>query len=139
MATINQLREQLGGNALNYCCLDTSEMSEPIALGVPPLELSANSELIPFEKYCFACHRGNPAARLNFMGGETEQEVIARVKDTDKIRDALDWKRYTGTDKESTLMPPSDSHQRAELDAAISAGDPALEQMRDSVPSMFDF
>ena len=116
-----------------------SEMSPPVVLGVPPLALAEGSPLKHYEKYCFACHRGNPAKRLNFMGGKTEDEVLASIKDTGAIRDALDWERYQGTEKESTLMPPADSHQRAELQAALARGEPVLEEMRKVVPSLFDF
>ncbi len=122
-----------------YCCLNTAEMSPPQASGGPPLQLSANSPLQPFAEYCFSCHRGNPAKRLDFMGGRNEQEVLAQVKATAKIRDALDWDRYRGTDKQNTLMPPADSPQRAALEAALKQDPKLLERMRDTVPGLFDF
>jgi len=122
-----------------YCCLDTREMSPPLATGAPPLKLAAGSKLEPFREYCFSCHRGNPAQRLDFMGGKTETEVLAQVQATDKIRDALDWDRYRGTDKENTLMPPADSPQRAALQAALQKDPQLLERMRSTVPALFDF
>lgn len=123
----------------DYCCLDTAEMSPPVAIGVPPLSISKGSVLEPFERYCFACHRGNPARRLDFMGGATEAEVLERIKGTEAMRDALDWDRYRGTDKAAKLMPPSDSPQHAALEAELKQNPKLLEQMRGVVPSMFDF
>ncbi len=136
-ARVKTLRAVLGRT--DYCCLDVSEMSPPVAAGEPPLTLSENSPLRSFEAYCFACHRGNPAQRLNFMGGKTEDEVLARIEAKSEIRDALDWARYRGTDKESKLMPPADSHQHAALVAAQVQNPQLLEEMRKLVPSLFDF
>ncbi len=124
---------------VDYCCLDVSEMSPPIAAGVPPLALVENSPLKNFEAYCFACHRGNPAKRLNFMDGKTEDEVLANIRDKGEIRDALDWPRYRGTDKESKLMPPSDSHQHAALERDLAQNPKLLDDMRSQVPGLFDF
>jgi hypothetical protein len=122
-----------------YCCLDTAEVSPPIAIGVPPLAITAHPELKAFENYCFACHRGNPAQRLNFMAGATEDEVLASIKATEKIREALDWDRYRGTDKSSVMMPPADSTQHAALEAELKQNPKLLDQMRAVVPGMFDF
>ena len=122
-----------------YAFLDTSEMSPPLAVGVPPLELAQDSPLQPFAAYCFACHRGNPAKRLDFMAGPDEATVMAGIKGKPEIRDVLDWERYRGSDKEGTLMPPSDSHQRAELEAALARDPRLLEEMRKVVPSLFEF
>jgi hypothetical protein len=122
-----------------YAFLDTSEMSRPLAVGVPPLELSEGSPLAPFAQYCFACHRGNPARRLDFMAGNDEATVLAGLKARAEVRDVLDWERYRGTDKEGTLMPPADSHQRAELQAALARDPQLLEEMRKVVPSLFEF
>lgn len=123
----------------DYCCLDTAEMSPPVAIGVQPLAIRAGSVLTHFEQYCFACHRGNPAKRLNFMGAASEAEVLAEIEATGTIRDALDWDRYRGTDKANTLMPPADSTQRAALEAALAQNPEVLEQMRETVPALFDF
>ncbi len=125
--------------ALDYCCLDTAEMSPPLASGVAPLAVSAGSVLEPFERHCFACHRGNPAKRLNFMGGANESEVLAAIKETETIREALDWERYRGTDKANKLMPPADSTQHAALEAELAQNPQLLEQMRQAVPALFDF
>ena len=71
-----------------YCCLDTSEMSPPMVSGGPPLEIKEHPELQAFADNCFSCHRGNPAKRLNFMGGVTEAEVLENIKAKKEIRDA---------------------------------------------------
>jgi hypothetical protein len=123
----------------DYCCLATQEMSPPVVIGVPPLAIAKGSVLEPFERHCFACHRGNPAQRLNFMAGASEAEVLAAIKATGTIRDALDWDRYRGTDKASKLMPPADSTQHAALEAELKQNPKLLEQMRAVVPGMFDF
>jgi mono/diheme cytochrome c family protein len=136
---LNGLLAALRQKPRAYAFLDTSEMSPPLAVGVPPLELTAGSPLAPFAQYCFACHRGNPARRLDFMAGPDEAAVLAGIKAKGEIRDVLDWERYRGTDKESTLMPPSDSHQRAELQAALARDPQLLEEMRKVVPSLFEF
>jgi hypothetical protein len=122
-----------------YCCLETAEMSAPEASGVPPLAISDGSPLHDFNTYCFACHRGNPAKRLNFMGGPTEAAVLESIKAKSEIRDALDWERYRGTDKAAKLMPPQDSAQRAALEAAMKDNPKLLEEMRSVVPALFDF
>lgn len=122
-----------------YCCLDTAEMSPPLATGLPPLIVAKGSVLEPFERHCFACHRGNPAKRLNFMGGASQDEVLAAIKQTETIRDALDWDRYRGTDKANKLMPPADSAQHAALQAELAQNPKLLEQMREAVPALFDF
>ena len=125
--------------APGYCCLDTSEMSPPIASGEPPVQLAAGSPIEPFAHYCFACHRGNPSKRLNFMSGATEAEVSANIQGKTEIRDALDWERYRGTDKAAKLMPPADAPQHAALEQAIQQNPQLLEQMRAVVPGLFDF
>lgn len=133
--------DQLPGEPteLAYAFTDVSEMSAPIASGEPPLELAAGSALEPFEAYCFSCHRGNPAKRLNFMSGPDEQTVLAKIQETTAIRDALDWERYRGTDKASILMPPTDSIQYEKLNQELKANPEILGKMRDEVPSLFGF
>lgn len=134
---LQALLSTLGGTAPGYCCLDTAALSPPQPVGVPPLDIPAGSVLAHFETYCFACHRGNPAARLNFMAGDSEAEVLARIADTPAIRDALDWSRYAGTDKAALLMPPADAPQHARMQAAADGGAAARAAMRDAVPSLF--
>lgn len=119
-----------------YCCLDTSEMSAPQVSGLPELEINEHPELEAYKSYCFTCHRGNPSKRLNFMAGDTEKAVLENIQAKAEIREALDWERYLGTDKASTLMPPSDSVQYRNLK---QAGDETREKMRDTVPSLFSF
>jgi hypothetical protein len=125
--------------APDFCCLATVDLSPPVASGEPPVTISEGSVLAHFERYCFACHRGNPARRLDFMAGKTEAEVLTRIKETAAIRDALDWSRYRGTDKEAKLMPPADSAQRRQLERALADNPKLLEEMRSAVPGMFDF
>ena len=119
--------------------MDLAEMSPPIFEGEPKLELAEGSELQPFETYCFGCHRGNPNAKLNFMAGADEAAVLANIQDTDTIRDVLDYERYLGSKKASTLMPPEGSWQRDKLDAVRSKGEDPWTAMRDQVPSLFEF
>lgn len=123
----------------DYCCLDTSDMSLPVASGVPPLKIVKHPELKAFEQYCFACHRGNPAKRLNFMAGASEDEVLASIQAKTEIREALDWARYSGTEKASKLMPPQDSVQYEALKAAQEKDGNTLVRMREVVPSLFGF
>src|SRR6202008_692442 len=89
-----------------YCCATAEGMSPPVVEGAKPLEISAGSVLKTFEHYCFGCHRGNPNAKLNFMDGPNEAEVLAHIKETSAIREVLDYERFLGTDKENKLMPP---------------------------------
>ena len=119
-----------------YCCLNTSEMSEPLVSGLPDIEITQHTELKAFETYCFACHRGNPSKRLDFMAGEDEQAVLKNIQAKSEIRDVLDWERYKNTDKSSTLMPPSDSIQYKQLK---QSGEETRKAMRDVVPSLFSF
>jgi hypothetical protein len=137
--TLNALLAGLRQPARRYEFLDVSAMSPPQALGVPPLALAEGSPLGPFARYCFACHRGNPAKRLDFMAGKDEAEVLANIKARGEIRDALDWARYRGTDRSAKLMPPADSHQRRDLEQALAKEPQLLEEMRKVVPSLFDF
>jgi hypothetical protein len=120
----------------DYCCLKTDDMSPPVVSGAPPLKIVKLTQLKPFEAHCFACHRGNPAKRLDFMNGKTEDEVLANLQAKQEIRDALDWERYEGTDKASKLMPPRDSVQYHKL---LKAGPEYRAKMRETVPGMFDF
>jgi len=119
--------------------LPLTELSPPIREGEPPLQLAADSPLKPFETYCFGCHRDNPNARLNFMAGGTEADVLDHIQATDKIRDALDYERYRGTRKAGQLMPPEGSWQREHLEQALANGDDPLTPMREQIPALFDF
>ncbi len=140
LAVMDGLLKALGVEVMPTSCCRTAEgMSEPMVEGVPPLEITSGSVLEVYEKYCFACHRGNPSARLDFMNGKTEAEVLERIKETVEIADALDYERYLGTRKEGTLMPPSDSHQRELLDQARKEGKDDVQKMVEVIPSMFSF
>ncbi len=129
----------LAANAPAYCCLDTAEMSPAIASGEPPVQLAKGSPIEAFSQFCFACHRGNPSKRLNFMSGASEAEVSQHIKAKSEIRDALDWERYQGTDKAAKLMPPADAPQRAALIKAMQQNPKLREEMRAVVPGLFDF
>lgn len=131
--------QALLGKPVEYCCLKTDEMSPPVVSGIPPLTIKEFPELQAYADYCFACHRGNPAKRLNFMGGETEKIVLENIKEKKEIRDALDWSRYEGTDKASKLMPPHDSKQYQKMKELGTAGVPLREKMRELVPGLFSF
>lgn len=139
--TLQALLPLLAANsaAPAYCCLDVSEMSPPIASGEPPVALAADSPLQPFAHFCFACHRGNPSKRLNFMSGATEAEVRANIEAKSEIREALDWERYRGTDKAAKLMPPVDAPQHAAMEEAMKQNPKLLEEMRAVVPGLFEF
>lgn len=122
-----------------FCCLDTAELSEPVAISLPPVSIAADSPLQPFARHCFSCHRGNPAARLNFMAGADENSVAGNIRNKVEIRDALDWTRYEGTDQAAKLMPPADSAEHARLQKELADNPQLLEQMRAQVPALFDF
>ncbi|MGB0219770.1 MAG: hypothetical protein ACPGJF_10595 [Sinimarinibacterium flocculans] len=136
---LQALFAQIGVPVPDYCCLAASAMSAPVALTAPSLELSADSPLQPYAEYCFGCHRGNPAARLDFMSGEDEAAVTANIRGKPEIRDALDWARYENTAQASKLMPPPDSAEYARLRAAVERDPALLERMREQVPGLFDF
>jgi mono/diheme cytochrome c family protein len=133
------MMQALLGKPREYCCLKTDEMSPPVVSGVPPLTIKQFPELQHFADSCFACHRGNPAQRLNFMAGDNEQAVLDNIKAKKEIRDALDWERYEGSEKASKLMPPRDSVQYHRLKGKGATGDVQRQKMRDTVPSLFDF
>ena len=133
------MMEAMLGKPREYCCIKTADMSPPVVSGVPPLAIKEHPELQAFADNCFACHRGNPAKRLNFMAGDTENAVLEAIKAKKEIRDALDWERYEGTDKASKLMPPRDSVQYHKMKQAGAASDKARQQMRELVPSLFAF
>ncbi len=73
------------------------------------------------------------------MAGADEGQVLASIRQTRDIRDALDWARYQNTDKANKLMPPADSVQYQRLQRDGEKGQEALKQMRDTVPSLFGF
>ena len=135
---MQQLVKNLGAST-RYAYADTSKLSDPILDGEPPLDIAEGSVREHYEQYCFSCHRGNPSAKLNFMGGKTEAVVLEKIAATDKILEALDWERYAGTSKANKIMPPENSWQRRELNKAIATGSDPLPEMRDAVPSMFEF
>lgn len=124
---------------LRYAFLDTSDMSPPVAIGLPPLALAPESPLNDYQKYCFSCHRGNPQKRLNFMAGHDESEVLAVLRKKTEVRDALDWDRYLGTDKASKLMPPTDSAQYRLMSAEVKKDPKLLDRMKAVIPGLFDF
>ncbi len=136
---LQRLHVALGVQAPGFCCSDSEGMSAPLVAGAPPLKISEGSVLTHFRTYCFACHRGNPSAKLDFMNGESEEEVLTRIQEVQKIRDVLDYERYQGTDKAPRLMPPANSYQRRLLDEARQAGEGHVQEMTDTIPGLFDF
>jgi hypothetical protein len=138
--TVRALLTALGeANPPHTSFISTEGMSPPIVEGAKPIEVSEGSVLKLYEHYCFGCHRGNPNAKLDFMNGASEQEVLARIKETSSIREALDYERYLGTDKANKLMPPANAWQRRELDAARKAGKDDVNRMVEVVPTLFNF
>jgi hypothetical protein len=133
------LMRALMGREAQFCCLSTAEMSPPQASGIPPLAIEKHAVLNDFAEHCFACHRGNPSKRLNFMAGANEDDVLANIQHTSEIRDALDWERYAGTEKANKLMPPRDSIQYEELLGVGNTRQDALKRMREAVPNLFGF
>jgi hypothetical protein len=138
-ATMQALLAALGARPLQASFLDTAEMSAPMVEGMKPIAIREGSVLKLYEHYCFGCHRGNPSAKLDFMNGATEEEVLAKIKETSSIREALDYERYLGTDKANRLMPPVNSWQRRELDQARAEGRDDIARMLEAVPGLFDF
>jgi AcrR family transcriptional regulator len=138
------LSHALGAQPLSFVFDDGHAFSAPIVQGEPPLELAEDSILQPYAEYCFACHRGNPSADLNFMAGADEATVLANIQQRSEIREVLDFERYLGTRKEGQLMPPTDSWQRealmaAEAHAAKQGMASPIAQMRAQIPTLFDF
>lgn len=139
VAIVQALLHELGMAQPPASAFATSEgMSPPLAEGVKPLAIATGSVLHLYEKYCFACHRGNPAANLDFMSGESEEVVVTKMKQVDRIREVLDFERYRGTAKENQLMPPRGSPQRQALEEALARGEKPLERMVAVVPGLFD-
>lgn len=141
---IQALSAALGAEPQAYVFDDGHVFSAPILQGEPPLELAADSVLQPYAEYCFACHRGNPSAELNFMSGPDEAIVLANIQDRSEIREVLDFERYLGTRKEGQLMPPADSWQRealmqAHTQAVENGGESPIADMRAQIPTLFDF
>jgi hypothetical protein len=138
-ATMQALLAALGARPPQASFLETADMSAPMVEGMKPIAIREGSVLKLYEHYCFGCHRGNPSAKLDFMNGATEEEVLARIKETSSIREALDYERYLGTDKANKLMPPVNSWQRRELDQARAEGRDDIARMLEAVPGLFDF
>lgn len=130
VAILQSLTVALGHAGLDYCCLDTSSLSPPIREDARQLQITRGSVLEVFQSYCFACHRGNPVRRLNFMAGDSEDEVMASIWATERIREVLD---YEGSPGDIQRMPPPASEQRARLDAARANKSDDLQRMLDAM------
>ncbi len=139
VTVMRRLATVLGHAPPDYCCQDADTLSPPRTEDVTPLEISSGSVLEVFRRYCFACHRGNPSRRLDFMGGKTEEQVLTTIRSNLEIMEVLDYERYEGTAKHGTLMPPRGSDQRAMLDEARAQNTGDLERMREALPALFDF
>ena len=92
--------------------------------------------MVHFQQYCFACHRGNPASHLNFMSGDTEEDVWENIRNVPEIKEVLEWEKYQGTTAEANQMPPKDSFQYRKL---LNAPEEVRTAMIESVPSLFSF
>lgn len=138
VAILQGIGTALGHEQLAYCCLDTTSFSAPQTEDVQPLQITSGSVLEVFQTYCFACHRDNPIKALDFMGGDSESEVLDRIKATHRIRDVLDYSRYDQTAGRDQLMPPLSSMQRSRLNQARDEQSDDLQIMRDTVPAAAD-
>ena len=137
IATMKFLLKELGLSSLPHSCCETEEgMSPPLAQGVQPLLIAEGSNMVHFQQYCFACHRGNPASRLNFMSGDTEEDVWENIRNVPEIKEVLEWEKYQGTTAEANQMPPKDSFQYRKL---LNAPEEVRTAMIESVPSLFSF
>ena len=137
IATMKFLLKELGLSSLPHSCCETEEgMSPPLAQGVQPLLIAEGSNMVHFQQYCFACHRGNPASHLNFMSGDTEEDVWENIRNVPEIKEVLEWEKYQGTTAEANQMPPKDSFQYRKL---LNAPEEVRTAMIESVPSLFSF
>lgn len=93
------------------CCEESEGLPAPLQTDVRRLEIAEGSPMKLFKNYCFACHRGNPSQRLDFMRGETERDVWKQMAQVKTIANVLDWEKYSGTKNEDQLMPPVGSYQ----------------------------
>lgn len=131
VAILQALAQRLGQAQAEYCCLENPRLAPPLIEGARALNIEAESVLSLFQRYCFACHRGNPVEHLNFMGAGTVDAVLAAIRAKPQIRERLDFGRYEHSDWRSLLMPPAGSSQRRQLDAARASGADDLEQMQE--------
>jgi len=115
------------------CCDDDRGMSPPRVTGVQPIELADGSDLKVFRKYCFACHRGNPVEKLDFMAGDNEAAIWRRLKAVDDMAESLDWKKNTEMGRQNKSMPPRHSAQRKALEAVIAKGQDDLAAMQAAI------
>lgn len=130
IAVLDKLRELLKMPVQEeMCCIENNTMPEPELLQDTSLELANDSPLIPFQKYCFACHRGNPTPHLDFMKGIDEKTVWANILPLrDKISRSLEWD-YSGEPVKG-MMPPAGSAQWRNMQMAFSSGDNFLDALK---------
>lgn len=123
------LLDTLGGQPPAVdCCSDASVPGEPQLTGVAALALAADSPLLPFQRYCFGCHRGSPIPALNFLGAATEPQLLEDLNGVrEAIANTLDW------DSAERPMPPTGSRQWRQLQQAINAGEQPLQQLQQAL------
>ncbi len=130
---LQALALHLGQPAPAYCCLANAGLGRPQTTSDQPLPIAQNSVLDLFQRYCFACHRGNPIGHLNFMGAASLAELRTAIQAKWQIRDRLDFQRYESGELRSQLMPPAGSQQRTWLDAARARGSDDLQRMQEFI------
>jgi hypothetical protein len=104
-------------------------------VAVETLPLEPGSDLVPLERFCFGCHRGNPVDRLDFMRGDTEGEVWDNILAARNLDEVLDWKRYEGTLRAMTLMPPTTSAEYRHLQITRADGADPLADIKRAIAS----
>lgn len=128
------LLQNLGVKSLpRSCCEVDAGLPEPAGMSVQPLVLADESPMKLFRKYCFACHRGNPARRLDFMSGESERDVWKQMSGIESMADVLDWERYHGANNQDKLMPPIGSYQYQILRRTSGEGRDSIAIMRSAL------
>ena len=127
VAILQQLLKAVGQTEPDYCCLKTATVesqAKPSELAIP-----VESELKLFQRYCFACHRGNPIKHLDFMAGNSTAQVLQSIRQQPRIKAMLS----PSPDGQAARMPPENSAQRALLNAAMAKGNDDLRTMRESL------
>jgi hypothetical protein len=110
------------------CCSVASVAGQPQLTGVVALSLGAGSPLLPFKQYCFGCHRGSPMPALNFLGADTEAQLLQDLAALRKpVADTLDW------EVAERPMPPPGSRQWRQLQAATEAGEQPLQDLQQAL------
>jgi len=136
-ALLKAMLEALGA-AAERAPRDVAILPEPRLAAPPPLSIAAGDGLDAFARYCFACHRGSPIARLDIMGGATADEVWDNVLKAANLAASLDWERAdaalaSGARPAVPLMPPPGSPEHRAFEADRAAGADPLAAMRRAI------